>query len=158
MFDLFKQYATDPKAEQEGKEFDFGGGVKMLIARSGNDKYTRMLNKAYEAHKHTLDLKDTPEQIAAGKELSHKIMADVMAHSILLGWSGPAAYAGAELPHSIENAQKLLLLKDFQVEVAKRSDDFRNFRYEVEEADAKNSLTSSSGNSPGEVALPISKD
>lgn len=154
--DIFLKYATDPKAEQEGKEFDFGGGLFMLIARSGNDKYTRMLNKQYEAHKHTLDLKDTDEQIAASKELSHKIMADVMAHSVLLGWRGPASFKGEDLPYSIANAKKLLLLKDFQTEVARRSDDFKNYRFETEEADAKNSSTTSSGTSLGVAALPIS--
>lgn len=153
--DIFAQYATNPALEQDGKEFDFGGGIKLKIARAHNPKYTRILNKLYEAHKHTLDLKDTPEQIAAAAECSHKIMAEVMSKSILLGWTGPVEYKGQPLPYSVENAKKLLLLKDFQEEVARRAANFHNFRFEVEEADAKNSATSSSGSSNGEAALTI---
>lgn len=156
--DLYRAYATDPKLEQEGKEFDFGGGLFLTLARSGNDTYARMLNKQYEAHKHTLDLKDTPEQIKAGKDLSHKIMAKVMAGSVLLGWRGPAEYNGEVLPYSQTNAEKFLLIKDFQAEVARRSDDFKNYRFEVEEADAKNSLSTSSGTSLGDTNELISKD
>ena len=96
--DLMHMYSTDPKLELEGKEFDFGGGIKMLIARDQNTKFNRMLNKLYEAHKHTLDLKDSPEQIETGEKLSHQIMAEVMSHSILLGWTGPVEFGGEPLP------------------------------------------------------------
>lgn len=158
MLDIFSMYAVDPKLELEGKEFDWGGGVTLLIARSHNPKYTRMLANLYEVHKHTLDQKDTPEQLATAEDRSNKIMAEVMACSILLGWTGPMGYKGELLEYSVANAQKLLLHKDFQREVAKRSDDFRNFRFKTEEADVKNLSTTSDGSSPGEVALSISKD
>lgn len=138
MYDIFTQFAVNPKLEQEGKEFDFGGGVKMLIARSSNPTYQKMLNKLYETHKHTLELKDTAEQLAAAKDRSNQIMAEVMAHTVLLGWTGPVAFKGEKLEYSVANAKKLLLVEEFQKEVARRADDFRNFRFEVEEADAKN--------------------
>lgn len=158
MLDIFAQYATDPKAELEGKEFDLGGGVTALIARSHNPKYTRMLANLYEVHKHTLDQKETPEQLATAEDRSNKIMAEVMACSVLLGWTGPMAYQGEPLPYSVANAQKILLHKDFQREIARKSDDFRNFRFQTEEADVKNLSTTSNGSSPGEVASSISKD
>jgi hypothetical protein len=138
MYDIFTMFSVDPKLEQEGKEFDFGGGVKMLIARSNNPTYQKMLNKLYEAHKHTLELKDTAEQLAAAKDRSNQIMAEVMAHTVLLGWTGPVAFKGEKLEYSVANAKRLLLVEEFQKEVARRSDDFKNFRFEVEEADAKN--------------------
>lgn len=143
--DFFTSYATDPKAELEGKEFDWGGGVTLLIARAHNPKYTRILAKLYEAHKHTLDQKDTPEQLATAEDRSNKIMAETMSKSILLGWTGPVTYKGQPLPYSVANAEMLLQLKDFQNEVAKKAADFRNFRFETEEADAKNSPTTSAG-------------
>lgn len=136
--DFFTAYAIDPKLEQEGKEFDFGGGVKMLIARANNDKYNRMLTQQFEAHKHTLELNDTPEQRKAAEERSNLIMADVMAHSVLLGWTGPVKFKGEDLPYSVANAKKLLELKEFQRQVAKHAEDYRNFRFKVEEEDAKN--------------------
>lgn len=145
MIDFHSQYATDPKSELEGREFDWGGGIKLLIARAHNAKYTRLLASQYEAHKHTLDQKETPEQLATAEDRSNKIMAYVMARSILLGWTGAVFFKGQALEYSVANAEMLLQMKDFQAEVSKKAADFRNFRFETEEADAKNSPTTSSG-------------
>jgi hypothetical protein len=145
MLDIWSQYATDPKAELEGREVDWGGGVKLIIARAHNPKYTRMLAQQYEAHKHTLDQKETDEQLATAEDRSNKIMAHVMSRSILLGWTGPLGFQGKELPYSVANAEMLLQIKDFQAEVAKKAADFRNFRVKAEEVDEKNSPTTSAG-------------
>lgn len=147
--DFFATYAVDPRAELEGREFDWGGGVKLLIARAHNPKYTRMLAQQYEAHKHTLDQKDSEEQQATAEDRSNKIMAYVMARALLLGWSGPVNYKGQPLPYSVANAEMLLQLKDFQSEVAKKAADFRNYRYEAEATDEKNSPITSDGTSNG---------
>jgi hypothetical protein len=154
MLDIFSQYATDPKSEQKGKPFDFGGGVTLIIARAHNAKYSRMLSNLYDAHKHTLDQKDTEEQLAEAKRRSNLIMAEVMAHSVLLGWTGPLAYKGEVLPYSVANAKMILEHEEFQREVAVRAGDFKNFRFEVEEKDVKNSVTTSSGTAPGVESLP----
>ena len=154
--DIYRVFATDPALEQEGKWFDFGGGVRFKIARAHNPTYTRILNKLYEAFKHVLDLKDTPEQQREAADRSHKIMAEVMAKSVLLGWEGPVAFKGEMLTYSVTNAEKLLLVKDFQEWVAKRSADYQNYRHEVEQADAKNSVTTSAGTSSGEAASSTS--
>lgn len=143
--DFHATYATDPKAELEGREVDWGGGIKLLIARAHNPKYTRMLAQQYEAHKHTLDQKETDEQLATAEARSNKIMAYVMARSILLGWTGPVKFKGQDLPYSVANAEMLLEIKDFQAEVAKKAADFRNFRVKVEEGDEKNSPTTTAG-------------
>lgn len=154
--DIYKLYATDPALEQEGKWIDFGGGVKFKIARAQNPRYTRILNQLFEAHKHTLELKETEAQIREAAERSHKIMAEVMAKSILLGWEGPVEYAGQALPFSPANAEKLLLVKDFQEEIAKRAANFQNFRVQAEAADAKNSEATSTGTSSGVAELTSS--
>lgn len=156
MLDIFHQYAVDPKLEQEGKEFDMGGGVKMLIARSNNPRYQKMLNKLYEAHKHTLEQKETAEDLAEAKRRSNLILAEVMAHTVLLGWTGPVAFKGEILPYSVSNAKRLLEVEQFQLEVTKRADDFKNFRFEIEEADAKNSVITSGGTTPGAASLTSS--
>jgi hypothetical protein len=143
--DFYREYATDPKAEIEGRDIPWGGGITLTIARTHNPKYTSLLASLYEKHKEALDRRSTDEERAAAETLSNKIMAEVMAKSVLVGWSGPVAYKGENLEYSAANAQKLLELKDFQAEVAKRASDFRNFRFEIEEADAKNSPTTSAG-------------
>jgi hypothetical protein len=156
--DIFAQYATDPKLEQEGKPFPWGGGLTLILARAGNIKYNRLITSLYEAHKHTLDLKDTPEQIEAGINRTRLIMAEVLAKSVLLGWEGEMTVKGEPLPYSVANAQKLLEIKDFQDAVASKAGDFKNYRFAVEEADAKNSSTTSSGTSLGDTTLTISKE
>lgn len=147
--DFFSAYAVDPKAEQEGRDFDWGGGVKLKIARAHNPAYSRLLASQYETYKHVLDQKDTVEDQAAAEACSNKIMAYVMARSLLLGWTGPVTYKGQPLPYSVANAEMLLAMKDFQNEVAKKAADFRNFRFEVEAADEKNSPSTSGGTSNG---------
>jgi hypothetical protein len=136
--DFWQSYATDPKAEQEGKEFPWGGGVTLTLARANNPKYTSLLASLYEKNKDALDKRDTDEDRAAAEELSTQIMAEVLAKTVLLGWIGPVTFKGEKLEYSAANAQKLLMLKEFQNEVARKAADFRNFRFETEEADAKN--------------------
>lgn len=152
--DIFALYATDEKAEQDGKEFDMGGGVKMLIARSYNPTFVRMLNKQFDAHKHTLELKESDADRAAAEACSNKIMAHVMAYSVLLGWTGPVMYQGEPMPYNKVNAEKLLMLKEFQKVINLKAEDYRNFRVVTEDADVKNSLPTSSGTSPGAEASP----
>lgn len=147
--DFFAAYATDIKAETEGKDIPWGGGVTLTIARAHNPQYTRLLANLYEKYKDVLDKKDTPEELAEAEACSNKLMAEVMAKTILLGWTGPVMYKKQPLPYSTANAQVLLQLKDFQNEVAKKAADFRNFRFETEEADAKNLPTTSDGTSNG---------
>ncbi len=147
--DFFKSYATDPKLEIEGVPSDFGGGVNLLIARMHNPRYTRMMTAQLETYKHTLEARDSDEQIKASDERSDKIMADVMSKSVILGWDGPVEYDGQPLPYNVENAAKLLAMKDFRAEVVRRSNDFKNYRFKVEEADTKNSSPISNGTSPG---------
>jgi len=153
--DIFKAYATSPALEREGKDCDFGD-VTFKIARSGGHQYNEMLTKRFEAFKHMLDLKDTQEQRDAAEERSLKIMAEVMAHTVLLGWTGNVAFKGETLAYSKENAQMLLEVKEFQNEIAKKAHDYRIYRFATEEADAKNSPTTSSGTSPGAANLSIS--
>lgn len=143
--DFWSEYATDPQAETEGKSIPWGGGVILTIARANNPAYTRLLASLYEQNKEALDKKTTAEDMAAAEALSNKIMAEVMAKTVLLGWTGPVTYKKQPLEYSTANAQKLLELKDFQAEISRKAADFRNFRYAVEAADAKNSPTASAG-------------
>jgi hypothetical protein len=154
--DFHALYATDPKAEQEGREFDWGGGVKLKIARAHNPTYSRLLASQYETYKHVLEQKATEEDQAAAEACSNKIMAYVMARSLLLGWTGPVTYKGQPLPYSVANAEMLLSLKDFQNEVNRKANDFRNYRYETEAADEKNSPATSDGTSNGDPSSSTS--
>lgn len=121
--DIFKTFGTDEAKENEGVWCEIGSGTKLLVARSGNRKYTRMLAKLVEQNQRALDTKDD-----AADQLSDQILIDVMAQTILLGWEGVEFKGTKALPYSAENAKKLLAVKDFRKLVAKLADDFDNFR------------------------------
>lgn len=152
--DFKKLYLTDATAEEKGRAFtkEFGGEATFVVARSGNRTYNRMIQKEFEAHRHILELKGTPEEEEAAADLSFKLIGDVMASSILLGWSGKVDYDGKPLPYSYDNAVLLLSMKEFRNKISGLADNFRNYLAEAQEKDEKNSVTSSDGSLPGVAA------
>lgn len=131
--DIFKAFGADTSKEEGGVEIEIGPDTFLSIARSGNKKYGRILTKAFEANKYTLDRKD-----AAADAKAEQIVIDAMARAILVGWRGKVEYEGELLPYSEANARKLLALKDFRLLVSKHAEDFANFRAVVEDDDEKN--------------------
>lgn len=126
--DVFKLYATDEAKEKTGVWKGLGGKSKILIARSGNRDYARLFSKLVEQSTDALSTKDD----AADAE-ADKIVIEVIAKTILLGWEG-MEYDGAPIEYSFENAKKLLALKDFRKLVMKHADDIENFLLAKEEA------------------------
>lgn len=150
--DFAAAFQTDATAEEKGRWYEFGD-VEFLIARSGNRKSTDMFQQQFTAHKHTLDLNDTPEQRLAAEERATTIQVDVMAAAILLGWRGreikdetveggvrvgKVLFEGIELEYNQANAKKMLRMKDFRAWVNTKSGDFKNYLAKVKEEDAKN--------------------
>lgn len=131
MLDVFAQFATNENSEINGSEVSFGG-AQLLLARAGNAKYGKLLSQLVEKHQAELDLKND-----AADALSDKIMIEVIATTILLGWSD-VSYKGKKLDYSVANAKMLLGHKDFRREVIRLSDNIGNFRAKLEEAQAKN--------------------
>jgi hypothetical protein len=149
MFDIFAQYATDPKLELEGTWITVGptpeGGTKdqapaLLIARQGNRRHGRLISKLWEANKTTLERKDD-----AADDKGEEITIDAAAKAILLGWRN-IGFQGKALANSddmtpeerLDTARKLLAVKDFRVKVLKHADDFKEFALVREEAEAGN--------------------
>lgn len=131
-FDVMKNFGSNKEAEENGKEVQIGEGAFITIARSGNSKYNAMLAKAYEASKYVLAQKNKDSESRA-----ETIMIDVMAKTVLLGWRG-IELDGETLDYSVENAKRLLEIKDFRNMVSKQADDFSNFKLAAEEETAKN--------------------
>ena len=67
--DIFAQFATDETLEENGTWFPIGGGARVLVARSGNRKYAKLLTKEVERNKKALDLNDD-----AADKLSEEII------------------------------------------------------------------------------------
>lgn len=162
--DLLAAYATNADAEEKGRYFA-NGDVEFLIARSGNRAFNDMMNTQFQAHKHTLDQKDTPEAREIGNQRAEEITIMVMSRTILLGWRGVAkknpdgspmlrdgepvrgklTYGKDELAYSPAAAAKILAHKDFRSWVSSKADDFKNYLASVEAEDAKNSATTTTG-------------
>ena len=126
--DVFRQFATNEDQENTGVWREMGGDAKLLIARSGNRAYGRMITKLYEQHQQALEIKGD-----SAEALSDKIMIEVIAKTILLGWEG-VEYKGKPLEYNLENAQLLLAVKDFRRHVTKLSEDIDQYRVKEEEA------------------------
>lgn len=129
--DIFAQYATDETLEENGTWFPVGGGARVLVARSGNRKYGKMLTKEVERNKKALDLNDD-----AADKLSEEIMIAVIADTILLGWED-VTFKGKALEYNPANARKLLAIKDFRKAVAQFADDVSAFKFKETEEQGK---------------------
>lgn len=152
--DLSAAFKTDPAAEQKGVWIEMGD-VEFLLGRNGNRIYTDMFAQRYQAHKFTLDQRDTPEQREAANALGEKIEIEVMTASILLGWRGrqlkdeltgedkvgKLVFEGEDITDKYSKglASKLLGMKDFRQWVNSKSGDFKNFLAATQKADEKNS-------------------
>ena len=124
--DIFKTFGTDTEREEEGTWVNLGGKAKILVARAGNKKYSRMLNTLVSKNQLALDAK-TDE----ADDLSDEIMIDVIASTILLGWEG-IEVDGKPFPYSVENAKTVLKLKDFKLLVSQNSKNIDNYRSAAE--------------------------
>lgn len=132
MLDLFAEFATVENAEVDGVEVEYKG-VTFIIARSGNRKYGKALTALVNKNQRVLDQKDD----SADKK-SDEIMIDVIAQHILKGWKGDIMFKGQPLPYSVENAKKVLAIRDFRAEVMKMADDRENYRVKEVEEQEKN--------------------
>lgn len=125
--DIFSKYATDESKELTGAAVVIGD-VTFMIGRAGNQNYAKRLMEMVDANKSVLNLKDKN-----ANDASDKIMVDVMAETILLGWDDKLTYKGETLPYSVDNAKTLLRHKDFRKEIMMAADDFGNFQLKLEE-------------------------
>lgn len=129
--DIFAAFATDVTKENEGVWVEVGDS-EFLIARSGNQEYSKKISREFERHRKLLERKDD-----AADALSEKIMVDVLSETILLGWKN-VQFKGEELPYNAANAKMLLGIKDFRSQVIKLADDFNSYKVDQEESEVKN--------------------
>lgn len=124
--DIFATFATDEKAENEGKWFPLGKNARVLVARDGNPAYVAALRKSLE--KNQIDLEGGGPD---ADYLAETLMVDVMAGNTLLGWEG-LSFKGKVVEYSIEMARTLLRVKDFRKKIAGLASNFEAFRVKSE--------------------------
>lgn len=137
---LFKQFATDPRAEKEGVRFEIGVNGKgetiaFQIARAGgaNIRYAKSVEAKTKPYR---------MQIQAGtldNELAAKLMREVFAESVVIGWEGVEDEAGNPLDYSPEVAATLFeQLPELYALLQEQSQNVALYRKDVLDGVAKN--------------------
>lgn len=126
LFDVFTEYATDETLENQGTWFPLGGKARVLVARNGNRAYAKALTSKVNEHQKALDLGDEAADL-----LSEKIMIEVMADTILLGFEN-LAFKGKAISYSRDTAIELLKVKDFRRRIVEFSDTVSAYRAKLE--------------------------
>lgn len=126
MFDI-ENLKTNLQLEEEGVWCPLGAGARIKVARLGNPAYLKLLRTKYKAHRAVLDMEDDLAQT-----MGEKIAIEVYARTVLKGWEG-IAVEGKEFPYSVENAEKLLNLKDFREKVKNYAETMELFQDKAEE-------------------------
>jgi len=125
MLDIDKVFGFDKKMAEDGVKMilDVKGEQFFLVRRIPNPDYERQLGQEYRRWEKVLKMK-TPE----AEELSQKLMAEVLARTVLIGWSG-ISNKGKKLEFNVENATKLMLeypaLRSAVVEFAQEPSNYR---------------------------------
>ena len=119
--DISREFLTDTSKETKGVEVPFGDAI-FVIARSGTFAYNKAVNALFRRHEKELKLKN---EIA--DQLNDKLMAEVMAKHVLVGWSG-VVENGVPLEYSSLAAQRMLMIKDFRAWVLEKANDMSAYK------------------------------
>ena len=133
MLDIFDEFATDEKKENEGVVIDLGGGASLLIARRDNDKYLKKVQEEADA----FAISSQGLSAEAYEKADKEILTKILAGTILLGWKN-LSYKGKLLPYNIKNAVMVLGHKDFRRLVMEHASDMANYKAKLEDKDEKN--------------------
>lgn len=136
--DIFELFATNEKLETVGvwHNLNADGSSRIKVARMDNPKYQQAMQLLYSEYAEELQKEPEAERLEPDS-LTRKIMAKGMAQAILVDWEG-ISYKGKVLKYTKENAEKVLMHKDFLELVLRLSSDIANFRLELEEEQTKN--------------------
>lgn len=135
MLDIFKRFAVDVDAEDNGKWMDFHG-AQVKLARMGNQKFNTLITEKYAEHEETLNKGGDEAEV-----LAEKLMAEVLAEAIIKDWKG-FAFKGEELKYSKKAVIDLFSqreMRDFRREILNMADEVERFRMREEEEQLKNS-------------------
>lgn len=143
MFDLKKNFATDPEAEEKGVWESLNDkGARIKVARAGNAKFQREYGRIPRYIRQRLDNGSLPENEA------DEYNARVMAKSIVMDWEN-LTDDGVVIPYSEETAYQMLKkYKDFRAYVYELALNQQRFFEASIQDDTKNSSADSNGTPP----------
>jgi hypothetical protein len=133
---FYKTFGTSEELENgKGLDLDYGDDGVITIHRAGgsNKKYTTVAAQKLKPYARKL------QNGTADADTINKVMAEIYADSIIIGWKGVKDAEGKALKFTKENVVKLLtdlpdLFEDIQDQATKLS----NFRAEQNEEISKN--------------------
>jgi hypothetical protein len=137
---LYSQFKTDGSLEKEGILLEYGTTpddkpITIRIARAGgaNSAYTKRMEAKVKPYRRQIQ-NETMEAA-----LIDRILKEVYAETVVLGWENVQDEAGKVLPFTVENCIKVFTdLPDLFKDVQEQSQRAALFRADVLEADAKN--------------------
>jgi len=142
-----QHFATDASAEEEGVWVEIGEGAAVKVARFGNKRHEKALDRLRKPYRNILR---TGGEIP--KDRAEAIVIESMAEALLLDWRGFEDDDGRAIAHDKETAIGLLTeLKDFRNQVAAIAMEAETYRASALEAAAKNSKSGSRGRSASEA-------
>jgi len=131
MSDIWKQFETDKKIEQEGLWIDFGD-YQWLCRRAGgsNVKFKEAFARETKKLKQVMELEDLPD--AKGRE----VLAKVFSSHVVLDWKGMVGRNGDELEFTMENVAMIFTeIPDFFDRLRERLMGHGLFLKDIEEAE-----------------------
>lgn len=132
---LYQKFATNKKAEQEGIVLDYGDGMTFRIARAGGSNVR--FEKAAQAKMRKFGLQAKHDLLEP--EQMRSIFREVVAETVVLGWTGVTDEDGNELPFTKENCIKVFTdLPDLFDDVLEQSRKASLFKEHILEGEAKN--------------------
>lgn len=140
MSSLYNTYEMDANVEKDGVHLDFGlnsEGKPILIrirrAGGANVQFAKVFERKSKPHRRMME--------AGGLDAatSERIMREVYAEAVVVGWEGVEARDGSPLEFNRDNVIQLFTdLPDLFREVVKSSQEIALFRKAVNEEEAKN--------------------
>lgn len=137
---LYKQFKTNPDIEKSGVFLQYGTTedgrpIQIKVARAGgsNTKFTKLMEQRAKPFR---------RQIQAGTADSkqmEKLVREVYAQSVVLGWENVQDENGNDMPFTVENCIKLFEdLPDLYTDLVQQSQEAALFKAELLKADAGN--------------------
>lgn len=138
---LYKQFTMDKTLEKNGILLEYGEDektkkpIRIRIARAGgsNQRFGKLLDAKFKPYRRALQT----ETLDTG--LAEKLMKEVYAEAVVLGWENVSDKSGKALPFSPENVIKLFdELPELWSDIKEQAGRAALYRQELQEASAKN--------------------
>lgn len=133
---FYKTFGTSADLENgKGIDLDYGDDGVIVIHRAGgaNKKYTSVAAQKLKPYTRKL------QNGTADPEAINKVMAEIYAESVIIGWRGVKDENGKDLKFTKENVVKLLIdLPDLFEDIQEQATKISNFRASENEDIAKN--------------------